>query len=93
MDDGWQMEWRYIKLLFHIDYWISKEASGKWQTGVTNYYHKKIFFELIAGGNKALKAISSLERCLKWEYPPEMVIQRTLSILLLLFSLLYLSTY
>lgn len=25
----------------HIDYWINKEAAGMWQTGVTNYYHKK----------------------------------------------------
>lgn len=25
----------------HIDYWINKEAAGVWQTGVTNYYHKK----------------------------------------------------
>lgn len=25
----------------HIDYWINKEAAGVWQTGVTNYHHKK----------------------------------------------------
>lgn len=66
----------------HIDYWINKEAAGKWQTGVTNYYHKKKL-NLSQDGNKALSAISPLERCLKREYPSEMVVQRTLSIFLL----------
>lgn len=28
----------------HIDYRINKKAAGKWQTGVTNCYHKKKFF-------------------------------------------------
>lgn len=48
----------------HIDYWINKEAADKWQTSVTNYYHKKMI--LSQDCNNVLLAISSQETCLKW---------------------------